>query len=115
MLLPPVIAVVDPGYGWVSGTAVQCDKGYYNPGNNNRRCSKCPGGLDTSTGGQSDPTACVAPPGYYYLRGKAVACAQGSFKPDYNNTDCTQCPEGTTTEPGKVAKTAATDCACECS
>jgi hypothetical protein len=95
----------------VSGEAVACEKGFYNPGNNNRRCSKCPGGLDTPTGSQSDPTACVAPPGYYYLRGKAVACAQGSYKTDYNNTDCMQCPEGTTTEPGKVAKTAAADCA----
>jgi hypothetical protein len=102
--------VVSAGYGWSTGGGTPCPAGFYNPGNNNRRCSRCPGGLETENTNGETPDDCVAPPGYYYLRGKAVVCAQGSYKAGYINRDCDECGDGTTTKPNEVGKKAATDC-----
>jgi hypothetical protein len=110
---PPLPSVTNAGYGWASGDATQCNPGYYNPGSNNRRCSRCPGGLTTASALSTDPTACVAPPGSYYLRGKAVLCAQGTWKNTTANEDCQECPAGITTAATESGKTAPADCACE--
>ena len=102
------------GYAWsATGDLSPCSAGTYNPGNNQRACTRCPGGL-TSAAGSESPAACVAPPGSYYLRGKAIPCAQGTFKADAGNVDCDECPDGTTTAFGTVGATAATACTCEC-
>jgi hypothetical protein len=103
--------LTNAGYGWASGDATQCNPGYYNPGSNNRRCSRCPGGLTTASALSTDPTACVAPPGSYYLRGKAVLCAQGTWKNTTANEDCQECPAGITTAATESGKTAPADCA----
>lgn len=98
--------VAEPGYGWTAGNAdaVVCTRGTYNPGYNNRACTRCPGGLTTgatadgtSATGKTSAASCVAPPGSYYYRGKAVACAKGFFKPTWENKDCTACPLGFST------------------
>ncbi|KAI8467373.1 MAG: hypothetical protein J3K34DRAFT_523771 [Monoraphidium minutum] len=103
--------VVSPGHGWGPGdSSAPCAQGWYNPGFNTRKCTKCPGSLTTLGGNSNSSQDCVAPAGHYYLRGKAVACAQGTYKADIANTDCDECPEGFTTQPGRTAQTSAGAC-----
>jgi hypothetical protein len=104
--------VVTPGYGWAEADASSiCVVGFYNPGYNNRVCSKCPGGLTTAAEGSTSTAQCKAPAGSYYLRGRAIACAQGTYKANVANADCDECAEGLTTAFGEVGKTDVTDCA----
>ena len=56
-------AVVAPGYGWTLGDATLCPIGSYNAGYNSRTCTRCPGGLTTTSTGANSSQACVAPPG----------------------------------------------------
>lgn len=104
--------VVKPGYGWTPGDmpAALCPVGFYSPGLNNRRCTRCPGGLTTVAPGSTAVQDCGAPAGSFYLSGKAMPCAKGSFKAEIGNTDCQICPDGFTTAPGTVAATDAADC-----
>jgi hypothetical protein len=54
--------VVEAGYGWAPGNgSAICETGAYNPGFNNRACTRCPGGLTTATTGTNSSTACMAP------------------------------------------------------
>ena len=88
---PSLPAVASPGYGWAPGDAsVACDIGFYNPGYNNRKCTRCPGSLTTGNQGTVNLQDCKAGPGYYFLSGKAVACAEGFYKPAIGNVDCTE-------------------------
>ncbi|KIZ04286.1 hypothetical protein MNEG_3672 [Monoraphidium neglectum] len=103
--------VVKPGFGWGTGdTSAACDAGFYNPGYNTRKCTKCPGDLTTLGTNSNSTQDCQAPIGSYYLRGKAVACARGTYKTFVGNQDCTSCPTGVTTVAGEVGKTASSDC-----
>lgn len=89
---------MDSGFGWAPGNnAAICEQGFYNPGRNQRRCTRCPGGLTTAAEGAVHLMECGAPPGYMYVVGKAMACAKGTYKSEIGNTDCTQCPQGITT------------------
>lgn len=101
-----------PGYGWAAGDGSQeCKVGFYNPGNNNRKCTRCPGGLTTASTGAFSTQQCGAPAGYFYLRGRAIACGKGTYKPEFGNSDyCHQCPNGFTTADGEVGKASAADC-----
>ena len=105
---------VSPGYGWAAGDASAiCAVGSFNPGYNMRTCTKCPGGMTTTSTGKTSPQDCVAPAGSYYLNGKSVPCAQGTFKISAGNTDCSKCPTGFTTAVGSVGATLASACSCE--
>ena len=96
---------VSPGYGWAAGDASAiCAVGSFNPGYNMRTCTKCPGGMTTTSTGKTSPQDCVAPAGSYYLNGKSVPCAQGTFKISVGNRDCDKCPDGITTAPGASRK-----------
>lgn len=110
---PPPRSTVNPGYGWTASGGVECVAGTFNPGYNTRACTRCPGGLTTTSPGSNRSQDCVAPAGNYFLAGKAVPCAQGTYKPSAGNQDCLKCPAGFTTEPGTVGKIPAISCTCE--
>ncbi|KAI8467396.1 MAG: hypothetical protein J3K34DRAFT_523791 [Monoraphidium minutum] len=104
--------VVLPGYGWEPGDgALKCAQGWYNPGYNTRKCTRCAGSLTTSAEGTAVPQECKAPAGHFFRRGNAVACAQGTYKEGIGNWDCAKCPEGWTTQLGAPARTSPQDCA----
>ena len=91
----PHPAVARAGYGWGAGdTTACCPQGFYNPGFNTRKCTKCPGSLTTLAPCSAASQDCMAPKGSYYFRGKAVACARGTYKESVANNDCDECPEG---------------------
>ncbi|KAI8474459.1 MAG: hypothetical protein J3K34DRAFT_493826 [Monoraphidium minutum] len=102
--------LVLPGYGWAPGDASICPRGFFNPGDNARRCNKCAGALITLREGAESPAECTAPEGYYFSRGRALACAAGTYKASIGNADCDACPEGFTTPEGVVAAIAREQC-----
>ena len=104
-------AVASPGYGWAPGNnSVGCPVGYYNPGYNNRKCTRCPGSLTTAGPAAVNLQDCRAGPGFYYVSGKAVACAEGFYKSYVGNFDCNECPVGFTTPQGLVGQTDKSAC-----
>lgn len=103
-----------PGFGWAFGDGSStCPVGFYNPGYNTRKCTKCAGSLTTLGEGSKAPQECVAPPGFSYQRGRAVPCGRGFYKPLTGNVDCTPCPDGWTTKFNTSGMMAPTDCQCE--
>ncbi|KAI8470423.1 MAG: hypothetical protein J3K34DRAFT_521329 [Monoraphidium minutum] len=103
--------VVKPGYGWGTGdTSAVCEQGWYNPGYNTRKCTKCPGSLTTTGNNMTSSQDCQAPIGSYYLRGKAVACARGTYKEYIGNNDCDECPIGMTTPLAQALLSNRTQC-----
>lgn len=103
--------VARPGIGWGPGdTSAPCPVGFYNPGYNNRKCTKCPGSLTTLRDGSFSSQDCMAPKGHYYMRGKAVPCARGTYKDYTANNDCDECPEGITTPANTSAQIERTSC-----
>lgn len=108
--MSPRECVVNPGFGWQVGDAVECPLGFYNPGMNTRRCTRCPGSLTTASKGAASPAMCMAPAGFFYSRGRAFPCARGSYKPNLGNHECTACPTGFTTPPEEVAQMAKESC-----
>lgn len=116
------MCLAPPGYGWdsVNGTAYVCPMGWFNPGWNKERCTKCGGGTITTDGpGSTSTDDCYVPAGHGTERGddgvtlSAAPCPLNTYGRESNtygldDVDCTKCLENTHTENVGSVRTA--DC-----
>jgi hypothetical protein len=87
-----------PGYGYYSGAASICPKGYYNAGNNREPCTRCPNGKSTFFEGSTSVADCIAyAAGYGKVGSAAALCYTGTYN-DGSSETCLPCPLGTTTD-----------------
>ena len=103
--------LVEPGYGWADGQVLECEYGFYNEGSNQRPCTPCGEGYNTSatpnaTSGEYKSTsaaACQVDFGFWLgASGGVEACLRGSYKDNLGNVavgtaGCKACPVGTST------------------
>ncbi|WIA12448.1 hypothetical protein OEZ85_012483 [Tetradesmus obliquus] len=87
-----------PGYGYYSGAASICPKGYYNAGDNREPCTRCPNGKSTFFEGSTSLADCMAyAAGYGKVGSAAALCYTGTYN-DGSSEVCLPCPLGTTTD-----------------
>jgi hypothetical protein len=76
-----------PGYGYYSGAASICPKGYYNAGNNREPCTRCPNGKSTFFEGSPSVADCIAyAAGYGKVGSAAALCYTGTYNDGSSET-----------------------------
>jgi hypothetical protein len=110
--------LVEPGYGFHEGQVLECDFGTYNPGGNQKPCTSCGDGYNTSSNGTATeairgadgPEDCVISAGWTKDgAGGLKPCTQGFYKSALGGSACLQCPAGTTST-ANMALTHRSDC-----